>query len=150
MERTHLKFRAPHPRVSRPFGPGAFGVFAEALARFFGTPAYLLSQTALVVAWIILNAVDLVEFDPYPFILLNLAFSLQAAYAAPLILLAETRQSDRDQHWSVAEAEHREQIAEATYSLLEQNTQLTQQVADLSQRIEQLTREVHARVTAGT
>ncbi len=81
------------PRVD----PDAVGQFTESIARFFGTGRYLLLQTLLVVAWIILNvsAVSL-RWDPYPFILLNLAFSTQAAYAAPLILLAQNRQENRD------------------------------------------------------
>jgi uncharacterized membrane protein len=79
------------------FNPDAVGAYAEAVARFLGTGRYLAIQTILVVVWIALNvfAVSL-RWDPYPFILLNLAFSTQAAYAAPLILLAQNRQADRD------------------------------------------------------
>jgi uncharacterized membrane protein len=74
-----------------------FGPAAERFARFFGTPKYLLWQTVLVVAWIAMNAVAWsLQWDHYPFILLNLVFSTQAAYAAPLILLAQNRQADRD------------------------------------------------------
>ena len=79
------------------FGPDAFGRAAEHAARFFGTPQYIIGQSIVVVLWITLNAVAVVQhWDPYPFILLNLAFSTQAAYAAPLILLAQNRQDDRD------------------------------------------------------
>src|SRR5437660_9005416 len=79
------------------FGGDAFGRGAERVARFFGTPQYILGQSLVVVAWITLNSLALAfHFDPYPFILLNLGFSTQAAYAAPLILLAQTRQADRD------------------------------------------------------
>ena len=92
------------------------------------------------------NAVGIVEFDVYPFILLNLAFSLQAAYAAPLILLAETRQAERDKMWTAADAEHREAIGTSTLTMLQQNTELTQRVAELSERVERLTQEIHARV----
>jgi uncharacterized membrane protein len=79
------------------YDPDAFARFAERLARFLGTGRYLAFQTGLVVVWILLNvaAVSL-RWDPYPFILLNLAFSTQAAYAAPLILLAQNRQADRE------------------------------------------------------
>jgi uncharacterized membrane protein len=75
----------------------AVGKFTESIARFFGTGSYLLIQTMVVIVWIALNitAVSL-RWDPYPFILLNLAFSTQAAYAAPLILLAQNRQENRD------------------------------------------------------
>ena len=93
-------------RLARPKGTGrtaprfdsdAFGRFSEGIARFMGTGPFLAWQTVIVVAWITLNvaAVSL-RWDPYPFILLNLAFSTQAAYAAPLILLAQNRQEARD------------------------------------------------------
>ncbi|MBA3339756.1 MAG: DUF1003 domain-containing protein [Geodermatophilaceae bacterium] len=75
----------------------AFGRFSESIARFLGTGRFLFFQTLLVIVWISLNlAAVKLRWDPYPFILLNLAFSTQAAYAAPLILLAQNRQADRD------------------------------------------------------
>ncbi|HEX4540158.1 MAG TPA: DUF1003 domain-containing protein [Acidimicrobiales bacterium] len=79
------------------YDPEAFGRFSETLARFFGTARFLAIQSIIVVMWITFNAVAAsLSFDPYPFILLNLAFSTQAAYAAPLILLAQNRQAERD------------------------------------------------------
>jgi uncharacterized membrane protein len=79
------------------YDPDAFGRFSETIARFLGTGRYLAVQTMLVVVWITVNLAALaLRFDPYPFILLNLVFSTQAAYAAPLILLAQNRQADRD------------------------------------------------------
>ena len=89
------------PRGVAPMGArydaDAFGRFSEAIARFLGTGRFLVGQTVLVIGWIVLNTVGIVNhWDPYPFILLNLAFSTQAAYAAPLILLAQNRQDDRD------------------------------------------------------
>jgi uncharacterized membrane protein len=90
------------PRLSRRrFTPRvdieAVGRVSEQFARFLGTGRYLAMQTVFVVVWILINifAVTL-RWDPYPFILLNLAFSTQAAYAAPLILLAQNRQENRD------------------------------------------------------
>ena len=75
----------------------AVGQFAEAIARFLGTGRFLTVQTIIVLVWIALNVASVeLRWDPYPFILLNLAFSTQAAYAAPLILLAQNRQADRD------------------------------------------------------
>src|SRR6185437_8642119 len=71
------------------FDPDAFGRVSETIARFFGTARYLIIQTAIVIVWIALNILVItktIRWDPYPFILLNLAFSTQAAYAAPLIL----------------------------------------------------------------
>jgi uncharacterized membrane protein len=89
-----------NPRGTRSgpiYDPDAFGSLAERLARFFGTPRYIIAQSGIVVIWIAINiAAASLRFDPYPFILLNLAFSTQAAYAAPLILLAQNRQADRD------------------------------------------------------
>ncbi len=75
----------------------AFGRFSEGLARLLGTGKYLVAQTVFVIFWVALNSFAIVNhWDPYPYILLNLAFSTQAAYAAPLILLAQNRQDERD------------------------------------------------------
>jgi uncharacterized membrane protein len=78
--------------------PDVVGKGAEAFARFMGTGRFLLYMSAFVVVWVALNVVALggLRWDPYPFILLNLFFSVQASYAAPLILLAQNRQDDRD------------------------------------------------------
>ena len=90
------------PRHRRPtlgvhYDPAAFGQFSEALARYLGTARFLIVQTVLVIIWITLNVAFIAfRWDPYPFILLNLMFSVQAAYSAPLILLAQNRQEERD------------------------------------------------------
>lgn len=89
------------PRTSRRYtprlDPETVGQFTESIARFFGTGRYLLLQTIVVIVWIAINMIAIRwQWDPYPFILLNLAFSTQAAYAAPLILLAQNRQENRD------------------------------------------------------
>jgi uncharacterized membrane protein len=153
----HLRFLKPHLHLAPAFGSDWFGIKAERFARFFGTPVFLIAQTVLVSVWIALNAAGSTHFDPYPFILLNLAFSTQAAYAAPLILLAQTRQADRDKALSVADAQHREALAAASLErqdlanrqseqimrLLEQNTELTRITRDLTGRIEELTRQIH-------
>lgn len=75
-----------------------FGTFAEAFARFMGTAKFLVYMTIFVVAWVVVNLVGIfgLKWDPYPFILLNLFFSTQASYSAPLILLAQNRQELRD------------------------------------------------------
>jgi uncharacterized membrane protein len=89
--------RGTGPRLGGRYDSDAFGRASEAAARFLGTGRYLVGQSVFVVIWIALNIVGGVKhWDPYPFILLNLAFSTQAAYAAPLILLAQNRQDDRD------------------------------------------------------
>jgi uncharacterized membrane protein len=128
-----------------PFGSDRFGQTAERFARFFGTPGFIIGQTVLVVIWIALNATAIgLRWDPYPFILLNLAFSTQAAYAAPLILLAQTRQADRDKattdevsRIADVQREHAEQQTGGIRDLLAANTALTQQIATL-------TAEIHA------
>jgi uncharacterized membrane protein len=84
-------------RFAAHYDPDAFGRVSETIARFFGTARYLVIQTIIVVIWIGLNVFAIsAQWDPYPFILLNLVFSTQAAYAAPLILLAQNRQAERD------------------------------------------------------
>ena len=95
--------RLDQPRATRglrgllQLEPDAIGRVAEGIARFLGTGRFLAIQTLLVIVWIALNVLAVrLRWDPYPFILLNLAFSTQAAYAAPLILLAQNRQTDRD------------------------------------------------------
>jgi uncharacterized membrane protein len=96
---THRRLDQPRPphRVSLTYDPELFGRISERIARFLGTGKFLFWMTVFVIAWISINlfAVGL-QWDPYPFILLNLAFSTQASYAAPLILLAQNRQDDRD------------------------------------------------------
>jgi len=154
----HFRFHRPHRHLTPVFGNDWFALKAEAFARFFGTPFFLVTQTLIVAVWIIVNAVGLTHFDLYPFILLNLAFSTQAAYAAPLILLAQTRQADRDKAHADADAQHREALAQASeerevlgaeqtgrlLELMQQNTDLTQLIKGLSERIETLTGEVHS------
>ena len=144
------------------FGPDAFGRGAEHAARFFGTPQYIVGQTLVVIAWIALNAVAIgLSWDPYPFILLNLAFSTQAAYAAPLILLAQTRQAERDKRADDrAERRHNEMERLAAervaaikaetdrlVELLDSNTDLTRQDKELTEQVAALTREIHKSLT---
>lgn len=101
MSESSARQRLDTPRVSRSLTPRldveAVGRVSEQFARFLGTGRYLAIQTVAVIAWILLNVGAFAwQWDPYPFILLNLAFSTQAAYAAPLILLAQNRQENRD------------------------------------------------------
>jgi uncharacterized membrane protein len=146
---------APHGA----FGQDAFGRGAERAARFFGTPQYIIGQTVLVIIWITLNAIAIgAHWDPYPFILLNLAFSTQAAYAAPLILLAATRQAERDKliaerterHHGEQERRASDRIAvikaetDKLQALLQANTELTRQDKELTEQVAALTSEIHA------
>ena len=165
------KFHLPHAHLESAFGNDWFGRKAENFARFFGTPKFLIAQTIIVAIWIWVNAAGWTQFDVYPFILLNLAFSTQAAYAAPLILLAQTRQADRDKVTSLADAQHREELhqiseqrqaqmreqagmmvemlqqntalTERVETLLKQNTELTETIRTLVERIDAVTTEVH-------
>ncbi len=162
-DKHHFRFHLPHLHLANVFGGDWFALKAEAFARFFGTPFFLIAQTIVVLFWISLNVFGVTQFDLYPFILLNLAFSLQAAYAAPLILLAQTRQADRDKVHAEADAQHREDLAKASEErqilaakenavlaeLLKQNTQLTEITRKLTERIEALTEEMHRKVIEG-
>lgn len=158
--RYHFRFHLPYVHLASVFGDDWFALKAEAFARFFGTPVFLVAQTVIVAIWIGINVFGLTKFDAYPFILLNLAFSLQAAYAAPLILLAQTRQADRDKMHAEADARHREDLAlasdkrlalaeqhsEQILMLLQQNTELTELTRNLSERIEVLTSKMHNKI----
>jgi uncharacterized membrane protein len=147
----------------RPFGGDRFGILAERFARFFGTPNFIIGQTAIVALWIVLNALALtktIAWDKYPFIALNLLFSLQAAYAAPLILLAQTRQADRDHLRDDALQTHREAEAQRVQqfeagqanllaqdkTLAEQHAQMLTQNTELTRQVARLTEELHATI----
>lgn len=131
---------------------GAFGRFSEGVARNLGTARFLVVQTVLVIIWIAVNVLSIaLRWDPYPFILLNLMFSVQAAYAAPLILLAQNRQEDRDSHAlendraiATRTQENAEYLARelAAVRLALSNTVTTSELRDsldaLSERMEQL------------
>ena len=155
----HFRFHAPHLHLNSLFGGDWFALKAKR-SRGSSAPRF---------SWWRRRGGDhldrsergrLLELRLYPFILLNLAFSLQAAYAAPLILLAQTRQADRDKAHAEADAQHREELAqsaadrqalaaEQTAQLLElmsQNTKLTELTQQLSQRIEALTEEIHGKL----
>ena len=160
---NYFRFHLPHLHIYTVFGDDWFALKAESFARFFGTPVFLVSQTIIVAIWIGLNVIGITKFDVYPFILLNLAFSLQAAYAAPLILLAQTRHADRDKMHADADAQHREAIAlaaeqrqtlaaqqsEQLLALVQLNTELTETIKELSERMEGLTIQMHSKVIQG-
>jgi len=137
--------------MSHAFGDDRFGLLAEKTARFFGTPRYIVGQTVIVALWIVLNSVALIHhWDPTPFIMLNLIFSTQAAYAAPLILLAQTRQADRDKahsekidksHTALERAAKTE--TDRVLTLLQSNTDLTQQDKELTEQVAKLAQQIH-------
>jgi len=79
---------------------------ADSVANNMGSWRFIIIQTIIVILWMILNIVAFVShWDPYPFILLNLIFSTQAAYAAPIIMMAQNRQNDRDRHQALSDYE---------------------------------------------
>jgi uncharacterized membrane protein len=84
------------PSIRRSYNPETFGRVSEGVARFLGSWRFIAWMTAMILAWVVFNIVAVDPADPYPFIFLTLLLSLQASYAAPLILLAQNRQDDRD------------------------------------------------------
>ncbi len=141
------------------YDPDAFGRFSEAIARFLGTGKFLAGQTVVVIFWIALNTVALVHhWDPYPFILLNLAFSTQAAYAAPLILLAQGRQDERERLSIERDREVAARTQDDTQFLARELIAVRLSVADTVttedldralERIEDAVARVEARLKAG-
>ncbi|MDT0462770.1 DUF1003 domain-containing protein [Streptomyces gibsoniae] len=99
--RARIRLDQPQPRRTRmlpEWDPEAFGRMSERIARFLGTGRFIVWMTVVIAIWLVWNitAPHFLRFDPYPFIFLTLMLSLQASYAAPLILLAQNRQDDRD------------------------------------------------------
>lgn len=118
---------------------------ADAAVAGMGSWAFLGAQSLIILVWILANVYfAFVRFDPYPFILLNLAFSTQAAYAAPLILLAGRRQDGRNAEVAL----HTNENTVAIKELLAQNTELTRQNGELTTQLAKLTAEIHERVHA--
>lgn len=116
--------------ISHSYDPDAIGRWSESVARFLGTGRFLAIQTVVVAAWITVNAAAVaLRWDPYPFILLNLVFSTQAAYAAPLILLAQNRQDARDR--AVAERDR-----EVSDRILSDTEFLSRELAAIRLRLE--------------
>jgi uncharacterized membrane protein len=147
MSKSAPRARLYTPRTSRVAAPRvdpeAVGQFTESIARFFGTGSYLLIQTIVVIAWIVLNvtAVSL-RWDPYPFILLNLAFSTQAAYAAPLILLAQNRQENRDRVALEEDRRRAEETKADTEYLARELAALRLAIGDVAKTRDYLRREL--------
>lgn len=149
-------------RTWRPaLDPDAVGRGAEAFARFMGTGRFLLYMTAFIIVWVILNVVGLVgRWDPYPFILLNLCFSVQASYAAPLILLAQNRQDDRDRVGLEQDRQQAERSLADTEFLAREMAALRIALSEVATRdfvrselralLEDLTTERETKVVAGT
>ncbi len=116
---------SPFPRAH--YDPEAFGRVSEQIARFLGTARFLVYMTVFIIVWVVVNITP-IAFDPYTFTFLTLLLSLQASYAAPLILLAQNRQADRDR---VSQEEDR-----AANARLQADVEyLTREVASLRQAL---------------
>ena len=147
MSKSAPRSRLYTPRISRLSAPRldaeAVGNFTESIARFFGTGSYLLIQTIVVIVWIVLNIVAVgLRWDPYPFILLNLAFSTQAAYAAPLILLAQNRQENRDRVTLEQDRRRAEETKADTEYLARELAALRLAIGDVAKTRDYLRREL--------
>lgn len=135
MHGTAVRSRLDQPRTGRPgfftlplYDPEAFGKLSERIARFLGTGRFIVWMTVLIIVWVLWNTMlpGSWRFDSYPFIFLTLVLSLQASYAAPLILLAQNRQDDRDRvNMEQDRARSDRNIADTEY--------LTREVASLRQ-----------------
>ncbi len=158
MARRRADLSSPRRRLewSGLYDPDAFGQFSEGIARFLGTGRFLVAQTVVVALWIAINAVVVaLRWDPYPFILLNLVFSTQAAYAAPLILLAQNRQDDRDRRQAELDREVNQRTQADTEYLARELASVRIALADvvtstdLHDAVDQMTNaleSVHARL----
>ena len=115
---------------------------ADRATTFIGSWRFILLQTVIVAIWVAGNVYLVFNFDPYPFILLNLAFSTQAAYAAPLILLAGNRQAARDRLTLEHAADETDVADQQNEALLRGNTEILSQI----ERLEHLILEIESRI----
>ena len=128
-----------HPVNIKQVDEATFGErIADGVAGFIGSWRFIALQTVIVIAWVAGNLALLFHFDPYPFIFLNLAFSTQAAYAAPLILLAGNRSAVRDRMTLEHAAEEADLEEKQNDRLLEGNTAILEKIAGLEERILEL------------
>jgi uncharacterized membrane protein len=135
--------RSRHPVNLQMYDDAARGArIADQVTRFIGSWRFLAIQTVIVIAWIVGNVILLFKFDPYPFILLNLAFSTQAAYAAPLILLAGNRAAQRDRLTLEHAADKTDVEEKQNERLLHGNTEILHRVEKLEESILALEKQI--------
>lgn len=147
-ESDPLRFHREH-HGKNAFGEGLVPRMAERVADLMGTVQFVIVSTVVIVVWVIVNHLahflsqswtGLLHgqgFDPAPFILLNLVFSAVAYYSASMVMIAQKAQSKRDDARELADAKHREELAQTQIKLIDQNTELTRQVADLTKQVHQ-------------
>ena len=141
--------RSRHPVNQAMYDNAPFGArVADVVTNFMGSWRFIILQTVIVLAWITGNIYLLFHYDPYPFILLNLAFSTQAAYAAPLILLAGNRSAQRDRLTLEHAASEADVEEKQNVDLLRGNREILQHVQALEERILQLEQRIVSGLTA--
>lgn len=147
MPATSALVRSRHPVNLAMYDDAARGArVADQVTRFIGSWRFLAIQTVIVLGWIAGNVILLFKFDPYPFILLNLAFSTQAAYAAPLILLAGNRAAHRDRLTLEHAAEKADVEEKQNERLLRGNKEILERVEHLEQSILALEKQIKVAV----
>ena len=130
----------------------AFGRFSERIARFLGTARFLVYMTGFIIAWVVFNVTPL-AFDPYTFTFLTLLLSLQASYAAPLILLAQNRQTDRDRVTNEEDRAQNQRLQADVEYLTREVAGLRQSLGEVATReflrdqLREVTEELVARTT---
>ncbi len=136
MNKLSKNWHTKHSDASRELGDR----LADKLATSLGSWKFIVFQTCLISIWMFLNITAYIQhWDIYPFVLLNLLFSTQAAYAAPIIMMSQNRQAQRDR----MQAEHDYEVNKNSLKEIGINTQLTQEVRNLVQEIHTLTTEMH-------
>ena len=137
--RSELRMDQPleRGRIRGPsYDPEQWGRLSERIARFIGSWRFIAWMTAVIVAWLLWNifAPDDLKPDPYPFIFLTLLLSLQASYAAPLILLAQNRQADRDKVQYLEDREMTDRLVADTEYLAREIAALRQALGEVATR----------------
>lgn len=134
-------------QAAMPTAASSFGErCADAIAGAVGSWRFVLIQSGLLIAWLFWNSLSSAKVDPYPFILLNLLLSFQAAYTAPMILMSQNRQGDLDRRRDVEDYETNRK-AELEIETLHEKIDLlrAQEIARLTAAVERLTLMLEAR-----
>jgi uncharacterized membrane protein len=155
--RDPLRFHRAH-QTDGIFGDSFMERMSEKVASGMGTVQFIVISTVIILGWVFINhAVTFLEhawkglkdgqgFDPEPWILLNLIFSMVAFYTGALVIIAQKSQAKKDAAKEVADAQHREELAEIHSRMIQENTDLTKKVVDLTDQVERLAKEIHGAV----
>jgi uncharacterized membrane protein len=157
VKKDPLRFHRPH-QTKGLFGDSFMERMSEKVASGMGTVQFIVISTVIIVAWVFVNhAVAFFEhawkglqngkgFDPEPWILLNLLFSMVAFYTGALVIIAQKSQAKKDAAKEIADAKHREELAQIHSQMLQENTDLTRKVVDLTDQVERFAKEIHSAV----